>query len=218
VSSAIDDRPAALPAPLRRPAAVLALAAALGVVALGLHYAGDTSASRVDGWLEDVVTAVVPGPGLAIWIVGTLGDPLPVVVAAGLLAALCLGLDRRRLAVLAVVGPGLTGLATATLKPVFGRTITGGLAFPSGHTAALTALAVVVALIVASLVGAGALSGLLLIVAAAMAAGTAMGIALVVMDVHYPTDTVGGFGTGIAVVLGTALLIDRIADRSGVSR
>jgi undecaprenyl-diphosphatase len=38
-----------------------------------------------------------------------------------------------------------------------------------------------------------------------------MAVALIVRDWHYPTDTIGGFCTAVAVVLGTALLIDRAA-------
>jgi undecaprenyl-diphosphatase len=42
-----------------------------------------------------------------------------------------------------------------------------------------------------------------------------MAVALVVSGWHYPTDTIGGFATAVAVVLGVALLVDRAAERRG---
>ena len=41
------------------------------------------------------------------------------------------------------------------LKPLFDRTLGGALAYPSGHTAALTALAIVAALLLVSLLRVG---------------------------------------------------------------
>jgi undecaprenyl-diphosphatase len=47
-----------------------------------------------------------------------------------------------------------------------------------------------------------------------------MAIALTALDIHYPTDTIGGFGTAVAVVLGTAAVLDRLASarRLGAGR
>jgi membrane-associated phospholipid phosphatase len=41
-------------------------------------------------------------------------------------------------------------------------------------------------------------------------AGAAMGWSEVVLSAHYPTDTLGGFCTALAVVPATARLIDRV--------
>ncbi len=216
VNSTTRAGPAVLSAPLRWPAGALVLVAAIAVVVLGVRYAGQTTSSRTDDRLRLLVATWVPDPGRVFRFVQMLGDPVPVVIAAGLLATACWASGRRRLAVLAVAGPGLAGVATSGLKPVFDRMIGGGLAYPSGHTAAMTALAIVAALLLVDLIAAGPVAGLLLLGAVAIGAGTAMGLALTALEVHYPTDTVGGFGTAVAVVLGAALLVDRIADRHAV--
>jgi undecaprenyl-diphosphatase len=108
------------------------------------------------------------------------------------------------------VGPGLTGVATTTLKPLVGRTIDGGLAFPSGHTGGATALGVVAALLLITVLRPATGTSALLLSAGALVSGGAMALALVSDRVHYPTDTVGGFCVAVAVVLASALVIERL--------
>ena len=86
------------------------------------------------------------------------------------------------------------------------------LAFPSGHTAFLTAFALALALLAAGRFGLGPTSGTALALAAASAAGALMGWAQVATGAHYPTDTVGGCCTALAVVPAAAWVIDRAAD------
>jgi undecaprenyl-diphosphatase len=212
--------PTALPGPLRRWAPWVAGGAAVAVTALGTRYEGLSRASRTDRVLEVAVASWVPDTVRGFWLVHALGNPATVIVMAGLLAAVALTVGHRRLAVLAVVGPGATGVATTGLKSVFDRTLEGVPAYPSGHTAALTALAIVMALLLIGVMRTGAATSVLLVLAAACGAGTAMAIALTALDIHYPTDTIGGFGTAVAVVLGTAAVLDRlaIARRLGAGR
>jgi undecaprenyl-diphosphatase len=54
-------------------------------------------------------------------------------------------------------------------------------------------------------------SAALIIAAGALLPGGAVSIALIVRGWHYPTDTIGGFCTAVAVVLGSGLLIDHVA-------
>jgi len=71
-----------------------------------------------------------PEPGLGALVIDFIGEPLGVVMCTGLLAMICVGLGRWRLAIV-VVGLGMTGVVTAVLKPVVGRTIHEGfLAYP----------------------------------------------------------------------------------------
>lgn len=147
-------------------------------------------------------------------LIDLVGEPhvLPVVLAV--LGGLCLASGHPRLAALAVAGPLVSGAGTTILKPVVGRTINGDhLAFPSGHTAVATAIALVVALLVIGLLRPGWVGAMLLFLTAAAVAGTAMAWSQVLLDAHYATDALGGFFSALAVVPATAWTLDRIADR-----
>jgi undecaprenyl-diphosphatase len=125
----------------------------------------------------------------------------------------CLLLRRPRAAVLTVAGVGLAVGTATLLKSLVGRTIHDGhLSYPSGHTAFLTALALVAALLVTGRLGLGRTAGMSLVLASALVAGAAMGWAEVVLGAHYPTDTLGGWCTALAVIPATAWLVDRTAD------
>lgn len=135
---------------------------------------------------------------------------LVVVTVAG-----CLLLRSPRAAVLLVAGVGMAVGTATLLKHLVGRTIhgAGNLSYPSGHTAFLTALALVVALLAAGRLGLGRTAGTSLVLAAALVAGAAMGWAQVALGAHYPTDVLGGWCTALAVIPATAWLVDRLADR-----
>lgn len=193
---------------------ITAVLAALMVAVPAMFLSGDTAAGRLDSWASRLVADQPSQPWTPAWLVATVGDPLVAVLLAALLVGALLVLGRRRLAVVAVVGLGLTGVATTLLKPVVDRTIHGAyLAYPSGHTAAATVLALLVALLVVDLLRSGSLPGLLIVLTAAGAAGAVMAWSQVVLNVHYLTDTVGGFCTAMAVVPPTALLVDGLAAR-----
>ncbi|MEV8021443.1 phosphatase PAP2 family protein [Streptomyces sp. NPDC086554] len=189
--------------------------AALVVVVLGVLYAGHSEPGRVDRWIIQPTADSVRPPwrrvALAIDFLGEPAGAATLVVAA---VAGCLLLRRPRAAVLVVAGAGLTVGTAKLLKHLVGRTIhgEGNLCYPSGHTAFLTALALVVALLAADRFGLGRTAGTLLVLTAALTAGAAMGWAQVALSAHYPTDVLGGWCTALAVVPATAWLVDRIAD------
>ncbi|MFI6644901.1 phosphatase PAP2 family protein [Streptomyces sp. NPDC050504] len=205
----------ALPPPLHAGIGPVAAVAALVLVALGVLYAGrGEPGSRVDAWLRPPLDGVgPPWRGIALatdfW-----GEPVGAAVLVAAAVAGCLLLRRPRAAVLAVVGVGLAVVTTALLKPLVGRTINGEyLSYPSGHTAFATAFALVAALLVTGLLGLGRAAGTLVLLGTALVAGAAMGWAQVTLNAHYPTDTLGGWCTALAVVPATAWLVDRTADR-----
>ncbi len=192
------------------PAAVLG---ALAAVALGVLFAGDDGPGAVDERIRPAAGgAGAPGHDVAL-AVDFWGEPAG---AAALVAALVTGLlllRRTRAAVLTVAGAGAAVAATTLLKPVVGRTINDGyLSYPSGHTAFVTALALVAALAAVGRCGPDGAAGTLLVLAAALVAGAAMGWAQVALGAHYATDAVGGWCTALAVVPAAAWLTDRIAD------
>ncbi|MGA4847129.1 phosphatase PAP2 family protein [Streptomyces sp. G5(2025)] len=189
--------------------------AALLVVALGALYADDSRPGTVDARIRAAVEGVGPPWRSVALATDFLGEPVGAAVLVAVTVTGCLLLRRPRAAVLVVSGTGLAVGATKLLKPLVERTIhgDGNLSYPSGHTAFLTALALVVALAVTGRLGLGRTGGTLIVLASALVAGAAMGWAQVVLGAHYPTDALGGWCTALAVVPATDRLIDGAADR-----
>ncbi|ALO13076.1 integral membrane protein [Streptomyces venezuelae] len=193
---------------------LIAVLAALVVVALGLLYAGVGEPGAVDARLSALVDRAGPTWRHVALATDFLGEPLGAAALVAAAVAGCLALRSPRAAVLVVAATGISVGATKLLKPVVARTIHGeNLSFPSGHTAFLTAFALVVALLATGRLGLGRPAGTALVLTAALLAGGAMGWAQVLLGAHYPTDTLGGFCTALAVVPATAWLVDRTADR-----
>jgi membrane-associated phospholipid phosphatase len=204
---------AVLPPSLRVRLGLMAALAALVVVVLGVLYADDSEPGLVDARVWAAVNGMGPRARGVALATDFLGEP---VGAASLVVAtvtVCLLLRRPRAAVLVVAGTGMTVGTTTLLKPLAGRTIHDGhLSYPSGHTAFLTAFALVVALLATGRLGLGRAAGTSLVFAAALVAGSAMGWAQVALGAHYPTDVLGGWCTALAVIPATAWLVDRTAD------
>ncbi|MFB7513293.1 phosphatase PAP2 family protein [Streptomyces sp. NPDC056144] len=177
---------------------------------MALRYGGTGEPGRVDARIQGVVA----GLPSSWWPIATALDALGERKGAAILVfsvvALCLLLRRPRAAVLVVAACGASVAATTLLKPLVGRTIHGGsLAYPSGHTAFLTAFILVVALLVTGRLGLVGPGGAVLVLLASLVAGAAMGWAQVATNSHYPTDTIGGYFTAVAVATTTAWLVDR---------
>ncbi|MTD58602.1 phosphatase PAP2 family protein [Amycolatopsis pithecellobii] len=197
--------PPALPSVLRVPLSVVTLAAALVVLVQALTYAGDSGGEWVapmDG---------LPGPLRDIALaIDFLGEPTGSVLVLVVCTGGCWLAGRRRSAVLVLVAAGVTVGATTLLKPLVDRTIHGGyLSFPSGHTAFATALALVLTMVAVDRLQLRAAAGTALVLAVALLAGAVMGWTEVALSAHYPTDTLGGFCTALAIVPPVALAVDR---------
>jgi undecaprenyl-diphosphatase len=145
-----------------------------------------------------------------------LGEPVGAATLVVAAVTGCLLLRRPRAAVLVVAGAAMTVGTATLLKHLVGRTIhgDGNLSYPSGHTAFLTALALIVALLASGRLGLGRTAGTSLVLAVALVAGAVMGWAQVALGAHYPTDVLGGWCTALAVIPATAWLVDRLADRT----
>jgi undecaprenyl-diphosphatase len=206
-----------LPPPLRGWLALTTALATLVVVVLGVMYAGHSQPGAVDSWIvEPTADSIGPPWRYVALAVDFLGEPAgaATLVVAGVTG--CLLLRRPRAAVLLVAAAAMAVGTGTLLKYLVGRTIhgEGNLSYPSGHTAFLTALALVVALLATGGLGLGRAAGTLLVLGAALVAGAVMGWAEVALSAHYATDALGGWCTALAVVPPTAWLVDRAADRT----
>lgn len=210
-----DGVPMVLPPSLRVRLGLTAALAALVVALLGVLYAGHGRPGTVDGWIQPAVDGVRPPWRYVALTLDFLGEPAGAVMLVVAAATGWLLLRCRRAAVLTVAGVCMAVGTATLLKHLVGRTIhgEGNLSYPSGHTAFLTALALVVALPVTGRLGLGRTAGTALVLAVALAAGAAMGWAQVALGAHYPTDVLGGWCTALAVTPATAWLVDRTADR-----
>ncbi len=205
---------AVLPPSLRVWFGLVACLAALVVVVLGAGYAGESGPSPTDGRIWAAVDGMGPPWRHVAVVTDFLGEPVGAVLLVAALVTGCLLLRDPRAAAFLVTGSGLTVGTTTLLKPVVGRTIHGdNLSYPSGHTAFLTALALMLSLLATGRLGLGRASGVPLVFAAGLAAGALMGWAQVALGSHYATDTLGGWCTAMAVLPVTAWLVDRTADR-----
>lgn len=191
--------------------------AALVTVLLAARYRGQATGSPADIWLYSHLSGGVLGSAIGYslaWVIGTAGDPAAAGVLMLCLAVVCLITKRRRLALLAIAGPVLTGAVTTGLKPLVGRTIHGDhLSFPSGHTAQLTALAMVLGLLLVQRLGPAGPLGTPVVLGAAALGGAAMSWSQTASSVHYATDTLAGFCVAVAVVPMAGWILDVVADR-----
>ncbi len=199
--------------PDRRPRVRLGAVAVLGAlvaVLLGVLSAGESEPGAADARMRTVLEGAGPSWRNIALATDFLGEPVGAALLVGAAVTGCLLLRSPRAALLVVAGTGAAVGATKVAKPLVGRTIHDGhLAYPSGHTAFLTAFVLAVALIAAGRRGLGGPAGTSLVLAAALLAGAAMGWAQVVLGSHYPTDTIGGWCTALAVTPATAWLLNR---------
>lgn len=133
-------------------------------------------------------------------------EPVVLLPAAGLITA-AMALQRRwHHAVLAVTGPLLAVAVNSwVLKPLFGWLSDDRLAYPSGHTASLVAVCIVLVLLARDgpATWVAVALGVLLTVAA--------GVGMVVLGFHHPGDVVGGVFVGVGVVQACAVAAGIVA-------
>lgn len=202
----------ALPARVGPPLGVTSVLAAIALIVMGFGYAGQSVGAAVDiGIRDDLRHLESPWRQLAL-VVDWTGEPVGAALVLATIVIVFLRAGYGRAAILAVAGPAAAVAVTTGMKPLVGRTINDGfLSFPSGHTATATAFALVVMLVVVR--NRTAVVGMALIAVVTVAAAAVMAWGQVLLNAHYPTDTLGGFCATFAVVPLVAWTIDRLADR-----
>ena len=153
------------------------------------------------------------------------GSALVVAVAATVLAVESWKFGRdRRLGLMCVLAPLLTGVAVIVLKPGVGRsrpatairTGASGFEFPSGHAAGSAALAVCVIAVALTLVPLGARRRWA--IALAVAYVLLIGVSRVVVGAHHSADVLGGWLVGGALAMTVYLGLHRWAPPRTTSR
>jgi len=221
VTSGADRVPPALPREIQPPLAIAGLLGVVLAVTLGMVFAGQATGTRLDDQLAVALELPQAFPRVytVSLIVQTLADPIPAAVLMVLLAAICWRFGRRRLAVLAVLGPAAADIVVMVMKRLVGRTIhQGNLSYPSTHTTQSAAFAMVIALLVISLVNLRAGAAAAVLLGSAAVGSVVMGWALVGGSVHYATDSLGGFCMAVAVVPLAAWCTDLAGDRIAAAR
>ncbi|MBF6353340.1 phosphatase PAP2 family protein [Nocardia higoensis] len=188
--------------------AVTATAAALTTFALPLTFPPGGGPTPLDSAFADVVAA---GPPSAPdrWLVAP--SDAPVVVAALLLAVAWFAWRRRRrvAATMLVVPEVALIVNTAVLKPLFDRPLHDYLAYPSGHTVHMVAVACTFVLLSDSRRAGSVVAVLTGLAVVAVAAGQ------VGMGYHHLTDVIGGAAAGLSIAIICCTAVELVAGRHG---
>ena len=192
-----------------RAGALLACCAVL-VAVLGVLFAHQASADRLDQAVDSPVIAWLGGHrGLLLWLAAP-GSLIPTGVLCVVIVGACLLTGRLNGAVLAATAvPVAVGLDEVVLKRLVHRTYWGNLVYPSGHTTAVfTLAATVTVLLLVPPQPAKAAALRVLVPVAACVLGVVVAVAVIGLQWHYFTDTVAGAAVAIGTVCGLALLLD----------
>ena len=195
----------------RRAWAGLALAACVIVtVVLGLLFNGQTGPDGFDNAVDSPVVAFFGGHRTLLSWLAVPGTLIPAIAISAAIAVGCLIARRLNGAVLAVTAvPVAAGLNDGLLKHLFHRTYLGQIAFPSGHTAAVTALTATLAvLLLVPPQQAGTRRFRVALVAMACVITAIVAAGVIGLGWHYFTDTVAGAAVGLGTVCALALLLD----------
>jgi len=194
----------------RRWAGVLLACCIVLTAALGLLFAHQTKADWLDHAIDSpIITWLDSHQGLAGWLAAP-GSLIPAAALSAAVVVACLLAGRLNGAVLAAAAvPATAGLNDGLFKHLVHRTYLGILSYPSGHTAAVSALAATVAvvLIAAPQTSRTKLLRVLLTGVTCLLVGV-VATGVIGLQWHYFTDTVAGAAVGIGTVCGAALLLD----------
>jgi membrane-associated phospholipid phosphatase len=208
-----------LPASARLWAGALLASCAVLVIVLGLLFAHQDQADRLDHTIDSPIIAwLADHPGLA----GRLAAPgslLPAVALSAVIIVACLLAGRLNGVVLAAAAvPAAVGLNDGLLKHLVHRTYLGVLSYPSGHTTTMFAVAATVTVLLIPPRSAKGGPLRLLIPVAACVLGGVVAVGVIGLQWHYFTDTLAGAALGIGTVCALALVLDLPAVRQRLVR
>jgi membrane-associated phospholipid phosphatase len=201
-------------------AAGLLAGCALLVAGLGVLFAHHTQAGRLDHAVDaPVISWLSKDPELALRMTYP-GSVIPATLLSAVIVVSCLITGRRSGAVLAALAvPVSVGLVEVLLKPLFHRTYLGVLSYPSGHTTAISALAVTLTiLLLVPPYPAQPWTLRATAPAAAWLLTITVAVGVVGLRWHYFTDIIGGAAVSTGTVCTMALILDLPAINSWLAR
>jgi undecaprenyl-diphosphatase len=192
---------------------VLLAACAAVTLVLGILFAGQTHAGRLDASVDARFRSALSQDQSLLHVLAWLGDFGPVTAMTAALVLACAVVRRWRGCVLAAVAvPAASALTEFVFKPLTDRTLTGWLSYPSGHATVMFALAAVSWMLLANPAGQRLPRAVRLMVASgAFLLAVAVCVAMVGLSFHYFTDIAGGAAVGAGTVLVCAFAVDRAA-------
>jgi membrane-associated phospholipid phosphatase len=180
------------------------------VAALGVLFAHQSQADWLDHVIDSQIIRRLGGHDNLLLRLAYPATLAPAGLTSLIMAVTCLRTGRLNGALLAVAAvPAAAALNDALLKPLVRRTISGQLTYPSGHVAAILAVATMLAVLLVLSPRSPAprlVRALILVVAGVVAFGVA--VAVIGLRWHYFTDTLGGGAVGTGTVCALALILD----------
>ena len=183
---------------------------AILVAVLGVLFAHQSTADGFDRAIDSPVIGWFGGRGhIALWLAYP-GTTIPAVAVSAVIVVACLLTGRLRGAALAAAAvPVAVGVSEVLLKPLVHRTYLGQVVYPSGHVAAVFALAATVTVLLLAPPRPPAALWVPAVTAAYVIAAAVV-IGVIGVRFHYFTDTVAGAAVGTGTVCALALLADLI--------
>lgn len=181
----------------------------VALVALaGAYFAWRPESGTIDGWFLGILPTTKNGVFTAIT---SLRQPWFVIVGSVVVSAATVTRDLPRALACLIGPPAALAAAEVVAKPLVGRTLGGGLSYPSGSTVGAAALACAVVLATPP-----AFRTVSVVIGSLYALW--MTLAVVAIGWHYPTDAFAGLALGVGTVLLADGLCRRVADAFGRAR
>lgn len=185
--------------------------ATITITAFGMRYANTDQ--HTPGWLDLRLDGFIRNhlsrDQLIIRTLASLGNPPQTIILVAAVASAA-ALARRWSGLLLTILGTITAITMTelVLKPLVGRLSYGHLSFPSGHTTAVTALALTTVILTSNAQWPRSIAARLTVSLAAAAVAISVAISLIAEHVHYATDTVAGSCVAVATVFTMALGFD----------
>ncbi|MEV0335198.1 phosphatase PAP2 family protein [Nocardia sp. NPDC050717] len=188
-------------------AVTVARATAIGVgaavtAALPLTFPDDGGPNAFDTAIAEPAASAL-SPGVAEVLVAPSDGPVVLLLLLCGCAWFAARRDRRRAVTMLVVPEVILAINTWLLKPLWDRRIEDYLAYPSGHTVHLVAVATTFACLVTSTTTRIVVAVLTVLAILVITPGMAE------LGYHHPTDVVGGAAAAAAMAMGLCLLARR---------